>query len=197
MYNNGEPSAQEGIVLEEDTQFHMTIVTRKRRRPPAAQETAPAENDPGTARLSGEDHLHDDGSHPHHHSDEHHHSGEHQGSGEHGSHRHYRDYGTVNLGNLPDSPAGAEPAAAAADREHFSASEEKPAQDLNQFAPIMNRHFRKRKNLRMFFILFLTVILLSVVATVILFLKNQQNTGEIRIETEEPLETVNLDDLID
>ena len=194
--------------MDEKPEFHMTIVTRKRRRSPS-EASADPEQAKTEAFRSGSEHHHSSGEH-HHSSGEHHHSsGEHHhSSGErhhdgshhssshrssrpHRSHRHYQDYGTLDLGDLPDTPRERSYPSAS-----IAAAPTPEAQMTDRFAPLLNRKYRKHKNTRLIFGILAAVILLLIAVTAVLLGKKYFSEQDTTIETQEPLESIDLNDLI-
>ena len=107
--------------MQEDNQFHLAVVTQKRRHDQNPEESSAAVATEPHTHHSGEHHMHHGGERHTHHSGEHHshqggehrshHSGEHRShhSSDHHTHnRHYQDYGTVELGALRDGDSGVE-----------------------------------------------------------------------------------------
>ena len=168
--------------MDDQQQFHMTIVTRKRRSDPL-QPAAPASENAGHSAHSH--HSHGDG--------QGHHS---SGSGAHHSHRHYQDYGTVDLGSLKDShPA---PETCTAPGENGVPAAEAPDRELTQreflekYSPVLDRKYRKRSRSKFSLPVILIVVLLAVALLLAFLLPGKSGAGEGAPETLEALDTVDV-----
>ncbi|MBR4700794.1 MAG: hypothetical protein IKP19_03765 [Oscillospiraceae bacterium] len=175
--------------MDQPSQFHMTVVTRKRREGPSGSRQSPAPGPNEAGQHSQAEERRHSGAH-HHHGESHHHSGEHR------SHRHYQDFGTVNLGTLteqPDTqresvPQAAKPVSEDAHRQDTSFSPE-------QYAMLLNRKFRKRKSSRLSIVLLVVGVLLVISIMLFVFFRGRSGSSDEGIETLEPLESFDLGDL--
>lgn len=184
--------------MDEQNQLHMTIVTRKRRHSPADAADAPEQRQTEASR-SGSEHHRSGGEHRHHDGAHHHHEGEHRRSsnsrrsrsGEHRSRRRYKDYGTVNLGELTDAPAEHRQVPAAA-----AVSPASEPNVMDKYAPILNRKYQKRKHTRLAFAVFVALVVLAITVAAVIIGKKYFSVDESAIETQEPLESIDLEDLV-
>ena len=170
--------------MDEPSQFHMTVVSRKRRENVPDLRSNPA--------ADSEPHPHS----AHHFGGETHHS-QHHHSGQHHSHRHYQDYGTINLGCLSGQPEERKSSQARQAPTSPASPQDVPASG-EKYAPILGRKYRKRKSHRTAVIILAAVIVLLLAAFLFGFLQNhtQGSSPDLEpMETLEPLESIDLEDM--
>ena len=107
--------------MQEDNQFHLTVVTQKRRHDPNPEETSASKRTEHRSGHSGQHRAHHSGaSHTHH--------------------RHYEDYGTVELGTLK---AGRQETAQ--ELMHAAPSNGQLQREfLDKYDPVLSRRFSTR-----------------------------------------------------
>lgn len=215
MYNIVQRK-REVIALDEEPQFHITVVSQRRRthapgqshrdaaegqthpeagashRETASRGDSERKHNPQTnSGTAGSDRSADPSSR----------SGSgassHRSSGSSSRHRHHahRDYGTVNLGPLPDSR---EPNSG---REFEAALPEEPSHGqlqrefMDKYAPALNRKYRNKEKSRLFHLLVIVValILAGLIFSYLLYRQAHPKERD-EIETVEEIPNVNPED---
>ena len=215
MYNTVQKE-REVIALDEEPQFHITVVSQRRRTHAPGQshrDAAQGQSRPETGPSHGEaasrgdpareysDQTFSEAAGSRGAPDASSRSGSgassRRSSGSSSRHRHhaYRDYGTVDLGPLPDSR---EPGSVRASE---PALPEEPSHGqlqwefLDKYAPALNRKYKNREKSKLFRLLLIVVSLLLAGLIFSYLLYRQANPEELaEIETVEVLPNVNPED---